>query len=143
MRIVLVGSGAVIFAVLGGGFGLYAAWGKDLGFMFASTIVGALFGILIVLYYATRYTNMNLGGVEARLGVWVPVVAGIGFFAAWGEGLVTQVVAGFVGALFGLILPSALRYRRSGRGERIGDSDGDWDGDGDGYGGDGGESSSD
>lgn len=136
MRAILVGLSAAIFAVLGAGFGAYAAWGKDLGFMFATTVVGALFGVFIVLYFATRYTDVGVGSIGARLVIWVPLVAGIGFFVSWTEGLGTQVIASIVGALFGLIMPSAIRYRRS-RGYRTtGDSDGDWDSDG-GWGGDG------
>lgn len=82
-----------------------------------------LFGVSAVLLY---------GRVTRPRWIWVPVLAGIGFFAAWAEGLITQVVVGFVGVVFGPILPSALRRRRWGRRWRDGDRDG-----GDGNGGDG------
>lgn len=120
--------------VVGVAFGLYGTRGEDPGFTFAVAMGAGLFCVLAVLMYGgvTRRRDGSVG-VEARLGIWAPVVAGIGFFITWTEGLLTQVVVGAVGALVGLILPSALRHRRrSRRGWRGGDGDwGDGGGDGD------------
>ena len=118
--------------VVGVAFGLYGTRGEDPGFTFAVAMGAGLFCVLAVLMYGgVTHSSDGSVGVEARLGIWAPVVAGIGFFVTWTEGLLTQVIVGAVGALVGLILPSALRHRRRSRGAWRGHDDfGDGGGEG-------------
>ena len=112
--------------VVGVAFGLYGTRGEDPGFTFAVAMGAGLFCVLAVLMFGgvTRRRDGSVG-IGARLGIWVPVLAGIGFFITWTEGLLTQVIVGAVGALVGLILPDALRHRRRSRGGGWGDGGGD------------------
>ena len=114
--------------VVGVSLGYYSASGEDPGFAFAVAMGAGLFCVLAVL--AVGGDALHKGGrvgLGARLGIWVPVVGGLGFFVTWTEGLAMQVVGTAIGALVGLILPSALR-----RGRPSGPGYGDGGGGGDG-----------
>jgi hypothetical protein len=105
----------VVALVVGLCFGFFGVspdtGGGEPGFKAAITIFSGLGCVLLVLIFG-RVTNRRDGsvGIGARLGIWVPVVAGMGFFGAWTEGLGTQVIVGIVGAFVGLILPSAIEH---------------------------------